>query len=87
MHRSLIRPNLLMGGERRPVLMLLVATIGLAVASMNVVAVCVSVFIYVSVIFYLRLMAKSDPYMVGIYLRSLKFKPYYAPRSRPSCRL
>lgn len=84
--RALHRPNLLMGGERMPVLLLLVTTVGLAISSQNVLAAIVSVFLYVAGIFYLRMMAKSDPFMIGIYLRSVKYRGYYFPRSRFSCK-
>jgi len=83
--RALHRPNLIMGGERRPVLMLIISSVGLAVSSLNVVAFVVSAVLWVAGIFYLRMMAKSDQYMIAVYLRSLRYKGYYAPRSRPQC--
>lgn len=83
--RALHRPNLIMGGERRPVLLLIIVSVGLAVSSMNAVAFVVSAVLWLAGIFYLRMMAKSDPYLISVYLRSLKYKGYYAPRSRPSC--
>ena len=86
LHRALHRPNLLMGGERRPVLVLLVATVGLAFSSLNLVAFIVAGCVYLAGIFYLRMLAKADPYMIGVYQRSLRYRAYYAPRSRPSCR-
>lgn len=85
--RALHRPNLLMGGERKPVLVLILASVGLGVTSMNFVAAVVSVFLWVAGIFYLRMMAKSDPFMFGVYLRSIKYRGYYSPRSRHSCKL
>lgn len=85
-YRALHRPNLLMGGERVPVLMLILTTSGLAITSMNVVAILVSAFLWVAGIFYLRMMAKSDPFMISIYLRSIKYKGYYFPRSRFTCK-
>lgn len=83
--RALHRPNLIMGGERRPVLMLIISSVGLAVSSLNAVAFVVSAILWVAGIFYLRMMAKSDQYMIAVYMRSLKYKGYYAPRSRPQC--
>ncbi|MDI2113891.1 conjugal transfer protein TrbD [Commensalibacter nepenthis] len=84
-YRALHRANLLMGGERKPVLLLIMATVGLAVTSMNLIAIVVSIFMWITGIFCLRMMAKSDPFMIGIYFKSIKYKGYYYPRSKPSC--
>jgi len=83
--RALYRANLLMGGERKPVLLLLLSTIGLAVTSMNLIAAIISICIWIFGIFCLRMMAKSDPCMIAIYLKSLKYKGYYFSRSKNSC--
>lgn len=85
-YRALHRPNLLMGGERVPVLMLIMISVGLAVTSMNLVAIIVSGVLWIAGIFYLRMMAKSDPFMIGIYFRSVKYRGYYFPRSRFTCK-
>ncbi|MFC0510568.1 conjugal transfer protein TrbD [Asaia spathodeae] len=87
MYRALHRPNLLMGGERKPVLILIIISVGLSVSSLNIVAFLVSAFLWVAGIFYLRLMAKNDPFLIGVYIRSLKYKGYYSPRSKFSCKL
>ena len=82
-HRSANRTNLFMGGDRELVMFsgLLAAT--LIFASMNWLAAIVGVFLWVSAIYLLRLMAKSDPKMRYVYLRHIKYAPYYPARSTP----
>ena len=82
-HRSANRTNLFMGGDRELVMFsgLLAAT--LIFASMNWLAAIVGVFLWVSAIYLLRLMAKSDPKMRDVYLRHIKYAPYYPARSTP----
>jgi type IV secretion system protein VirB3 len=74
-----------MGGERRPILLLLIVTSGLTVSSLNLVSFIVAGILYFGGLFYLRQLAKADPFMIGIYQKSIKYRAYYPPRSRPSC--
>jgi type IV secretion system protein VirB3 len=83
---SLWRPHLLMGGERVAVgvvvgACLMVISVGWQVWSMVCMAIgllCLPIALYV-----LRRMAKADPQMIGVYLRSLRFPRYMRAHSTP----
>jgi type IV secretion system protein VirB3 len=82
-HRVLHRTNLFLGGEREPTLLTLLVACGLAVSGMNWVSFLVGAALWFSAIPVLRWMAKSDPHMVRIYLRHVRYRGYYPARSRP----
>lgn len=84
--RALWRRHLFLGGEREPVML----TAGLCVImgglSFNWVAIVVSVVVWLVAIAAFRWMAKCDPRMFAIYRRSLKYRAYYPPYTRPYVR-
>lgn len=82
-HRSLIRPNLFMGGDREMVMFAGLLAFALVFAGQEWVATFYGVFLWVAALFLLRLMAKADPYMRQIYLRHRLYKRYYPARSTP----
>lgn len=82
LHRALHRPTLILGGERDLVLMTGIVAGGLAVSALNLPAVIVSSVLWGANLWVLRKMAKADPQMSKIYLRSIKYSRYYAARSR-----
>jgi type IV secretory pathway TrbD component len=84
LHRALHRANLLLGGERELVLITAIICGGLAVSALNVVASAIGGGVWVIAIGLLRMMAKADPQMSRIYLRQLRYRAYYPPRSRPA---
>jgi type IV secretory pathway TrbD component len=83
MHRALNRPNLFMGGERELVLTSGLLCFGLGVSSVNLVTTVVGVMLWFVIIAFLRMMAKADPLMSRVYLRQLRYRLHYPPRSRP----
>ena len=83
-HRALHRPNLILGGEREPVLFTAILCGGVAISALNIVAALVGIGVWLIAIGFLRLMAKADPYMSKIYLRQLRYPAYLPARSRPS---
>jgi type IV secretion system protein VirB3 len=82
-HRALHRPNLVLGGERELALFAAVVCGGLAVSAMNLVAAVIGLVVWLFSITVLRMMAKADPQMSKVYLRYVKYAPYYPARSRP----
>jgi type IV secretion system protein VirB3 len=84
LYRALHRQNLLLGGEREPVLASAIACAGLPAASSNLVALTVGVSLWLFLIGVLRMMAKADPMMSQVYLRQLNHPAYFPARSRPS---
>jgi type IV secretory pathway TrbD component len=82
--RAASRTNLFMGGEARELVMfsILLAAV-LIFTSQDWIAAGVGIGIW-GALFLLRKMAKSDPMLRHVYLRSLKYsQPYYAPRATP----
>jgi type IV secretion system protein VirB3 len=84
LYRALHRQNLLLGGEREPVLASAIACAGLPAASSNLVALTVGAGLWLFLIGVLRMMAKADPMMSQVYLRQLNYAAYFPARSRPS---
>ena len=83
-YRALYRPNLFLGGEREPVMIMAVVCLGLPVTSLNLIAAIIGFTLWVFLTAIFRTMAKADPYMTRIYLRQLKYSGYYPARSRAS---
>ena len=81
--RALSRPNLILGGEREPVLITAIICAGVAVSALNLVAIGIGLGVWLVAAFFLRLMAKADPYMTKVYLRQLHYPAYLPARSRP----
>lgn len=82
-HRALHRPQQIMGGERELMLFSMLIAGGLIVSALNLVATMLGLTIWMICVHGLRKMAKSDPEMSKVYIRQLKYAPYYAPFSRP----
>ena len=81
--RTLYRPNLFLGGERELVLITAVVCAGVAVSSLNLVAIVIGIAVWGVCIGLFRMMAKADPMMARVYLRQIKGQRYYPARSRP----
>jgi len=83
LHRALHRPTLLLGGDRELVIATGMMSFGIAMAALNLVAVIVGTILWFVCLALLRTMAKADPDMRHVYVRYLKYRSYYPPRSRP----
>ena len=81
--RVLHRPRLFLGGEREPTLMMAIVAAGLAVSGQNLVTLVVAAVLWFGCIGIFRQVAKTDPQMSRVYLRQLRYRGYYPPRSRP----
>ena len=84
LYRALHRPNLFLGGEREPVLMTAIVCAGLAVSSLNLIAIAIGAGLWLVLIGVFRMMAKADPFMTRVYLRQLQYGAYFPARSRAS---
>lgn len=82
-HRALNRPDLIAGCERELILAVGLITVALVVVALNIVAAIAGVFIWLVSIVILRKMAKADPFMSKVYLRHIKYSPFYPARSTP----
>jgi type IV secretory pathway TrbD component len=84
MYRALHRPNLILGGERMLVIILLFVSFATMVLAMNVYAFIIGTFLLVVSMHGLRQMAKADPFMFRVWARQVYYKEYYAAYSRPA---
>lgn len=82
-HRALSRPNLLMGADRELVLITGLASIILIFVVLTVFSVMFGILIWIVVVAALRIMAKADPLMRGVYIRHISYRPYYRATSTP----
>lgn len=82
--QSLLRPELVLGGEREPVMScalfaILVGTSG--AASGQFLTVGLAIAFYFTAVILFRRMAKADPAMTKIYRRYINYKSFYSAGS------
>ena len=81
-HTSLNKPDLLLGCERK-LLVLSGLLTALIVISFNPITAVIGMLFWLIAIASLRKMAKADPLMSKIYLRHIKYQSYYPPHATP----
>ncbi len=82
--QSLLRDELVMGGEREPVMLsnLLVMITGIVSAvAMAWISLAVTVVFYFVSLAVLRRMAKKDPKMTQVWRRYIAYRHHYSARS------
>ena len=77
------RDNLFMGGDRELVMFSGLLAFALIFSAQELRATVIGLLLWFGALFACRLMAKSDPKLRFVYLRSRKYKRYYAARSTP----
>lgn len=82
-HRSLNRPDLVFGCERKPLYMLGLIAAVMIFSSFNLYIASAGFFFFSIGVYLLRRMAKKDPFMSVIFPRAMKYKIYYPARSTP----
>lgn len=80
--RVLYRPNLLLGGERGLVITGAAVAALIPISQLNFITIALAVILWFGWVSLTRWIAKIDPNMSTVYLRSLKYKAYYPARSR-----
>jgi type IV secretion system protein VirB3 len=83
LHRAGIRPHLFLGGDRELVLFSGLIACTLIFACFQVLPIVVGVTLWLVALWIFRRVAKADPRMRFIYLRSLFYRRYYPARSTP----
>ena len=81
--QSLNRSTLILGAERELVLMTGLITFTLIFISMSPIIILLGISFWMVLIAILRMMAKNDPLMSKVYLKHIKYKNYYPPKSTP----
>jgi type IV secretory pathway TrbD component len=77
------RDNLFMGGDRELVMFCGLVAAALIFSAQEMRATVFGVSLWFGALFVFRLMAKADPKLRYVYLRSRRYKRYYPPRSTP----
>lgn len=79
--RALIRPTLLFGCERKPVIILGILS-AVIFMTLNPMFMLIGVLIFISGVWALRKAAKKDPMLLKLYWRHIKYSKVL--RSKPS---
>ena len=82
-HRAGTRPHLFLGGDRELVLFTGLIAFALTVPSFQWASIVTGISLWLVALYLLRKMANADPLMRHVYLRQLRYRRYYAPRSTP----
>lgn len=77
------RDNLFMGGDRELVMFAGLLAFALIFTAQELRSTIAGVLLWFGALYVCRLMAKADPKLRYVYVRSRKYKQFYAPRSTP----
>jgi type IV secretory pathway TrbD component len=83
LHRSGIRAHLFLGGDRELVLFSGLVAAVLIFSCFQFWTITAGIVLWLSALWVFRRIAKEDPKMRYIYLRSLLYRRYYPARSTP----
>lgn len=76
-HLSLVRPLLLMGCEREPLLLTAVITVALVFVLGNLIFAIVGIAFWTVAVALLSRMAKHDPQLSAVYIRHARYRSFY----------
>lgn len=82
-HRSLNRPDLMFGCERKPLYCLGLIAAVMIFSSYNLYIAGAGLVVFCAGVYLLRRMAKADPFMSLIFQRAVRYRYYYPARSTP----
>ena len=85
-HDAPLRPMLVLGGERAPVMLLGLVCISLLFAFIRDFSIPIAVAaisIWSGGLYFLRKMAQADPQMLDVVKKHMKYKELYDARSTP----
>jgi type IV secretory pathway TrbD component len=82
-HKSSFRPQLVLGCERIPVLLLLLICITVVVTGLNLVSFIVAAVLWFCIYPLLRRAAKSDPQMLGVWWRYKSYRGFIPGLTSP----
>jgi type IV secretory pathway TrbD component len=80
-HQSANRPTLLLGGDRELVLFSIAIPVLIFFALMSVLGLCLGLGFWIAAIAVLSRMGKADPMLRHVYLRHIRYRPYYGAQS------
>lgn len=85
-HRSLNRPHLLLGGERELVQFCGLISVLIVLSAMTLISLACGFAFWSLAIAVLIRMGRTDPQLSKVYLRHIRYRPYYPPRTGANAR-
>jgi len=82
LRRSLFRTATILGGERAPMMMVIVMSVLLTLSAMTVFSFIAGMIILVAGVTGLRQASKLHPRATKVYMEFIKYRRYYPARSR-----
>src|SRR5215467_15391362 len=80
-HPSVNRPNQILGGDRELVLLTLLISVSLAFSLATLWGVGLAVGFWIGAVAVLQRMGKADPMLRQVYLRHIRYRPFYPAKS------
>jgi type IV secretion system protein TrbD len=80
-HQSANRPHLILGGDRELVLFAGLTAACLAFTLASVIGIIVGLVFWLTSVAVLSRMGKADPLLRHVYLKHLRYKPFYFAKS------
>jgi type IV secretion system protein VirB3 len=80
-HQSANRPNLILGGDRELVLVMIIIAFALAFSLACWWGVLLSTALWIVSVGVLQRMGKADPLMRQVYMRHIRYRPFYPAKS------
>lgn len=80
-HPSVNRTNQILGGDRELVLLTLLISVSLAFSLASLWGVGLAVGFWIGAIAVLQRMGKADPMLRQVYLRHIRYRPFYPAKS------
>jgi type IV secretory pathway TrbD component len=80
-HPSINRQHLLLGASRELVIFTAMMAFAIVIALMSLQGLAIAAGFWLSTLVLLRIMAKQDPLMWRVFLRSRGHKPFYPAKS------
>src|SRR5436305_14949695 len=80
-HQSANRPNQILGGDRELVLVTILISVSLAFSLATWWGVGLSILFWLTAIAVLQRMGKADPLLRQVYLRHIRYRPFYPAKS------
>jgi type IV secretion system protein VirB3 len=80
-HQSANRPNQILGGDRELVLVTILVSVSLAFSLATLWGIGLAVGFWIGSIAILQRMGKADPMLRQVYMRHIRYRPFYPAKS------
>ncbi len=80
-HQSANRPNQILGGDRELVLVTILVSVSLAFSLATLWGIGLAVGLWIGSIAVLQRMGKADPMLRQVYMRHIRYRPFYPAKS------